>query len=63
MTVAINKDGHARIIIMRPETILHERPNTFSQTASRSIDTDKMSDMRRRALVLIDSLTQDSRRE
>ena len=23
MTVAINKDGHARIIIMRPETILH----------------------------------------
>ena len=25
--------------------------------------TDKMSDMRRRALVLIDSLTQDSRRE
>jgi len=23
MTAAINKDGHARIIIMRPETILH----------------------------------------
>jgi hypothetical protein len=23
MTVAINKDGHARIIITRPETILH----------------------------------------
>jgi len=22
-TAAINKDGHARIIIMRPETILH----------------------------------------
>ena len=38
MTVAINKDGHARIIIMRPETILHSRPNTFSQTASRSIE-------------------------
>jgi hypothetical protein len=23
MTAAINKDGHARIIIMRPETMLH----------------------------------------
>ena len=23
LTAAINKDGHARIIIMRPETILH----------------------------------------
>jgi hypothetical protein len=23
MTVAINKDGRAQIIIMRPETILH----------------------------------------
>jgi hypothetical protein len=30
-----NKDGHARIIIMPPETILHWRPDTFSQTASR----------------------------
>src|SRR6266851_6114812 len=33
-TGAIIKDGHARIIIMRPETILHSRPDTFSQTAS-----------------------------
>ena len=35
MTVAIIKDRHVRIIIMRPETILHQRPDTFSQTASR----------------------------
>jgi hypothetical protein len=38
MTVAINKDGYARIIIMRPATILHQRPHTFSQTASRPIE-------------------------
>jgi hypothetical protein len=30
-----NQAGHARIIMMRPETILHEKPDTFSQTASR----------------------------
>ena len=30
-----NKDGHTRIIIMRPERILHQRPDPFSQTASR----------------------------
>jgi hypothetical protein len=36
MTVAIIKDGRARIIIiMRPETIRHSRRDTFSQTASR----------------------------
>ena len=29
-----NKDGHARIIIMLPERIL-QRPDSFSQTASR----------------------------
>src|ERR1035441_162785 len=33
-TVAIIKDGHARII-MRSETILHQRPDAFSQTAYR----------------------------
>jgi hypothetical protein len=35
MTAAISKDRHVRIIIMRPETILHYRPDTFSQTVSR----------------------------